>query len=113
MQISDWRNWKAIFSVSEVGPLTFPSPLYSYFSKPLTYFESLTTSELQQQWKKQWWAAVILTYVSPLFTQTKPLCFFWGQKTSPPLQILSSHSGPNLLALHEAVMQLQRADEEA
>lgn len=78
---SDWRNWKAIFSVSEVGPLTFPSPLYSYFSKPLTYFESLTTSELQQQWKKQRWAAVILTYVSPLYTQTKPLCFFWGQKT--------------------------------
>lgn len=69
----------------------------------------LTTSEPKRQWKIV--AASRLKFLLFL-PKTKPLCFFQCQKNSP-LEILSSHSGPNVLALHEAVMQLQRADEEA
>lgn len=63
-------------------------------------------------WKKQLQAAVVLTSVAPLHSQTKPLCFFKCQKNFSS-EILSSHSGPNLLALHETVIQLHGADEEA
>lgn len=36
----------------QIGPLTFPNPLHSHFSKILTCYESLTTSEPKRRWKK-------------------------------------------------------------
>lgn len=84
---------------TEIGPLTFPSLQLLH--------DSLTTSEPKRWWKKQPWAGQPSPRFKFLLSVPKPSPFVSSSaKKNSPLEILSSHSGPNVPALHETVMQL-------